>query len=572
MKPYGLLVPLFSFITLCNLSAQNITEIAKSDPLIITGAVGTQNTYYYSSSGNGAMSPMSNSVYANLNFSVYGINMPFSFYLSNNNTSFSYPQVNFSFSPSYKDWTLHIGHRSMPFSSYIYNIPFDGVGLEYNGQKNHLRFGAFYGRLQKSINDDPTDPTARNPQYERRGWGLKVGYGTGRNYLDLYFFRAKDRISSLDDRWYDRLAPQDNLAVALRARVSLKRFFSLNTNVAWSVFSTDTYATPLQTHQARQWDNLFDSRYSTLYRFAGDVSMAFSLQQFNLLVSYKMIQPDYKTLGSNYISNNMQSLGLSANGSLAKGRISLSGAFSGQEDNLSREQLHTMRGFVYQANSSVRFTDKFTVNLGYNGYLQRQYDGTAIVNDTVRINRMMNGFSLTPTYTYGTTYAQSIGLSGNYLENTDLNKFNDGDYDVTTLAIGANYNINVSPIETDFNLNLNHQDSKTTRSKFSTNVLSAGASRSFLKERTLTASANLSASWNKMDQQRTFSIGIFGNASYLLKKVHAFSFSASYNKYDDFYLSDKSSYQGFDFTMSLSYNYTFTLLSLARKAKGESVK
>ena len=29
--------------------AQNISEIAKSDPLIISGAVGTQNTYRYSS-------------------------------------------------------------------------------------------------------------------------------------------------------------------------------------------------------------------------------------------------------------------------------------------------------------------------------------------------------------------------------------------------------------------------------------------------------------------------------------------------------------------------------------------
>ena len=50
--------------------AQNISEIAKSDPLIITGAVGTQNTYRYSSAGNGFSSPMSNTVFANLNISV----------------------------------------------------------------------------------------------------------------------------------------------------------------------------------------------------------------------------------------------------------------------------------------------------------------------------------------------------------------------------------------------------------------------------------------------------------------------------------------------------------------------
>ena len=73
--------------------AQDISQIAKSDPLIITGAVGTQNTYYHSSMGNGFASPLTNSVWANLNISVYGFSMPFSFYYANSNTSFNYPHL-----------------------------------------------------------------------------------------------------------------------------------------------------------------------------------------------------------------------------------------------------------------------------------------------------------------------------------------------------------------------------------------------------------------------------------------------------------------------------------------------
>ena len=61
------------------LTQNTISTIAKSDPLIITGAVGTQNTYYHSSLGSGYRSPWANSVYANLNISVYGISMPFAF-------------------------------------------------------------------------------------------------------------------------------------------------------------------------------------------------------------------------------------------------------------------------------------------------------------------------------------------------------------------------------------------------------------------------------------------------------------------------------------------------------------
>lgn len=73
-----------------SLSQHTIANIAKSDPLIITGAIGTQNTFYHSSLGSGYRSPWANSIYANLNVSLYGVSMPFSFYYSNNNSSFNF--------------------------------------------------------------------------------------------------------------------------------------------------------------------------------------------------------------------------------------------------------------------------------------------------------------------------------------------------------------------------------------------------------------------------------------------------------------------------------------------------
>ena len=52
-------------------TAQDIASIAKSDPLIISGAIGTQNTYYHTSSGMGYASPLSTSLYANLNINLH---------------------------------------------------------------------------------------------------------------------------------------------------------------------------------------------------------------------------------------------------------------------------------------------------------------------------------------------------------------------------------------------------------------------------------------------------------------------------------------------------------------------
>ena len=99
------------------LSLNTISTIAKSDPLVITGAIGTQNTYRYSSYGTGYASPMSNSLYANLNISIYGITMPFSLYFTNDGLDWNYPHLAFRLTPAYKNWRGHFGQSSMAFSS-----------------------------------------------------------------------------------------------------------------------------------------------------------------------------------------------------------------------------------------------------------------------------------------------------------------------------------------------------------------------------------------------------------------------------------------------------------------------
>ena len=236
--------------------AQDISQIAKSDPLIITGAVGTQNTYYYSSVGDGYASPMNNMVYANLNISLYGISMPFSFYYTNDNTSFNYPHISFHISPRYKNWSLHFGQSSMNYSSYVMSMPFNGYGVEYQGDK--LRFGVFTGTLRKAVNDDPTNPAARSPQYKRTGWGIKLGYGSRGNYLDIYFLRAYDRLKSLDERWANTVSPQDNMVVGLRGGVSYSDHLSLTANLAVSLLSLDKKGTIVTNDEAERFDKIFD--------------------------------------------------------------------------------------------------------------------------------------------------------------------------------------------------------------------------------------------------------------------------------------------------------------------------
>ena len=443
-------------------------------------------------------------------------------------------------------------------------MSFNGVGLEYSSNK--LRAGIFYGRLRNAINADPSDPFARTPQYKRMGWGFKVGYGSGKNYIDLYMLNAYDCENSIDDQWRQQINPQENIVVGVKGCVTPFKWLSLTANAATSVFNTDMRApnAPVKT----DFDKVFDVKYSSLMRFAGDISTNINVKGVNASISYRMVQPDYTSLGTYYMSNNYHSLGITLGTSLFN-KVSFSGTFSGQADNLSKEQLYTTCGFIYAANASTRIGKHFSIMAGYNGYMQTQRDGTCVVNDTTRVHRLMSSYSITPAFFHESEHlGHNISLSANLTENKDLNKFASGESDVKTTALGLSYNIDIKPIETDFTLTYSHQQSNGFNSKYISDIASLGTSRSFLKEKNLNLSASVSLCYNEVERQsKSLSLGADFSASYTLKKVHMFSTSAAFNKYGDVNMTKtRSSLDCTDISVSLNYTYTFTLLAIKNKA------
>ena len=560
-----LLVGLPTGLAAQTLSLNTISTIAKSDPLVITGAVGTQNTYRYTSVGNGYASPLSNSIYANLNISVYGISMPFALYFTNDGLDWNYPHLAFRLTPAYKNWRGHFGNSTMAFSSYVMNTSFNGIGLEYNSDK--MRFGAFYGVLHKAINDDPNDPFARTPQYKRVGWGFKAGYGSGKNYIDLYFLRAYDRPNSIDEAWRRYITPQENIVVGLKGAVAPLKWMSFSANAAVSMFSSNTDAPKVDTKQTQRWDKIMDVRYSSMARFAGDANVNFSLPGFSTSVTYRIVQPDYTSLGTYYMANNYHSLGVNMNGMLFK-KVALSGTFSGQADNLTARQMYTTRGFIYSANASTRVGKNLSLAAGYNGYTQKQGDGTAKVNDSTRVHRRMASFTFTPSYLIESdVLGHAASLSVNYTSNKDLNKFAVGESDVKTLALGATYNLTVKPWQTDFGLTLSNQTSKGYKTKYTSRIATLSTGHTFFEENPLSLSGSISLVYNEVERQsKSLNIGGEVAASYTLKKYHVFSTSASFYKYGDVNPTKlTSNLDCTDITVSLNYAYTFSLLTIKKK-------
>ena len=214
-----------------------------------------------------------------------------------------------------------------------------------------------------------------------------------------------------------------------------------------------------------------------------------------------------------------------------------------------------------------RVNNHLNLNAAYNGFGQHQTDGTARVNDTTKVDRLMH--SLTSSANYNIQSDQllhGIGVSYNFSKNLDRNKMSNGANDVTTHALGTNYSVTVEPWEMAFNVGYNYQKSTSQGGDFTTNMFSFGTGRAF-KE--LRLDASLSYAINEAQGTKTKSLGGFLSSSYAIKEVHQFGLSAGYNHYTQTsnLAGSSGSTKNWDVNVSLNYSYTFTLLEIKRKSK-----
>lgn len=567
MKKSILLLLLPLAIATNSLQGQDFSQIRSSDPLKITGSIGTQNTFFTSSNGLGYRSPFSNNLFMNLNFSVYGFDVPLAFYYANNNSGFTHPFVQFGMSPRYKALQLHLGYRSMNFSSYTYSgLNFLGAGLEYNWKI--IRIGVFAGTLNQAVSDDPLLPTPRMPMYKRNAVGAKVGIGSANNYLDVIVFKAKDDTNSVLPSWRQQLAGLENLVVGTSARVSIGRFLVISSDIAGSVFSNDVNAMQLDAEELDPYVSYFTPRFSTTLRYAGDVKANLRLGNFNLLTTYRYIQPDYYSLGTSFFNHNLQSLGVNLNTLFFNNRLVVGLSAHGQEDNVSKRQLYTNRAMVYNANVTARLTHDFNLTASYNGFNQNQTDGRAAITDSVRIDRLMHNFTLAPSLNIirgnlAHGYSGNLNLSVNKNRNPLVQDFGD----INTLAAGLGYNLMINDRNLNVMANWNLQNSSSEFHKFNSSNLGLGVTKRLLPDGNLNVSLNSNLSFSNVNEEmKGLSVMTSAGAAYTYKQKHSANLRLNLTNINNHNREGLYSVSGTDMTIGIGYTYTFAPLQVRSSA------
>lgn len=603
---FGLLLLLFTgglFINSAEAQIkQRINQIKESDPLSISGSVGTSLGLSYNSNFPGS-TPFSGSIFANLNLNIYSFNLPISFYFVNNTTSFNYPQLptfRLGATPTWKRFRFHLGNSSMHFNNYTYSgLSFLGAGLEYQGKL--FRGAAFAGLLSQATKvigyDDRTafqqladsllglnTPASYLPQYRRDAIGVKLGIGNAKNFIDISFMKAKDREKTLPEYLRDSIAAKDNFTIGLSGRFSIKNWFSFTANVGASAYTSDLRdsLSPAVIEAMGKYSNILEKtdwllgfRNNTTLRFAGDASMNFFTKRFNGSVTYRFIQPDYVSLGATTFSQNTHSLGLNTNFNMFKNRSILSLIGYIQRDNLNSKQMYTNQVATYTLNWNNTISDHFSLNLSYNGIKQNEFDGTCEVPDSLRIDQITHTATISPVVTFfkgGNTH--SISLNGNFIQNTNLNKLSSMDIDTRTITAGVGYNVELQDIRLGIGANYDFSISRSTYSNYLSNTISGSLNyRLISTEKTnWNLSYCMSAGYNIMQDEgakNTISLSNSLSTNFNYRKHHTASMYFSLSNYSDRVVIGQRVATDLDCRFTLSYTYSFAAKIIKKKSKDE---
>ncbi len=357
------------------------------DPFLMNGGIGLNMRSYSAFGADPRQDPFFYSLNANANIRVYKLNLPFSLMVSAKNTESAYPNIKelirafrnnaenkienqknrfirFGVSPRYKWIKLHLGHRSMNFSQFtLANLNFLGAGMELT--PGNLRISAMYGRLAKAEPLDLSLVTPNIPVFERLGWGMKVGYGTSEEYIDLSLFKAKDDQSSIQfpGDGSNQVAPQENLVIGINAQKTFFENFNWKVEYASSALSPNS-ADEGASNKFPHPGFLFDAKQTTEYKNALESSLNFQAKIFTVGIAYKRIDPNYRSLGAYFFNNDIEDYTGNLSFGLLKNAVNVNLSGGVQSNNLDNSQASTMTRFIGTANIAYTL-NSFNLGLNY---------------------------------------------------------------------------------------------------------------------------------------------------------------------------------------------------------------
>lgn len=433
----------------------------KAKPFQISGVLGGSMSYYDVSGIPQRRQPYGYRLFGSVNIKLYGWSFPFSVAISQQGSSFSQPFSLYGVSPQYKWIKLHLGHRNMKFSEFtLGGVTFLGGGVELTPKK--FRFSAMYGRLRKAV-EEPKNQF-EIPQFERKGYGFKIGVGD-KTFIDLSVFSAKDILSSLrnPDSLQLRNAPEASNSVGLTGRFSMvKDQLTLDYDVGLSTYTADLRLDPLESIDSRLADAADNLNINTSSNasYAGSAGLQYKNDYFTTGVKYRYVQSGFRTLGTNYLLSDIEMITVNAGTSIIKNRMSISASYGIQNDNLSERKYAKTGRNIASANINYRATDKLSFNANYSNFsIYQTVLKDSLFSDSILVDQINHLINFGATYiVVSEKHTHSYSLNSSMQELADQRESTTYDAGNQLISVILSYGIRFNEKKFGLTFGANYQD------------------------------------------------------------------------------------------------------------------
>lgn len=415
-----------------------IQQTFKKNPIKVSGGV-SASSIFYNSNVNDSRDNFNYFLNGNLNIGIYNWSLPISYSLTNQGSNLGY-EVPFKFnrlsiSPRYKWMQAHIGDVSMTFSPYTLNgLLITGGGLELTPDIP-FKIAMIGGRLNKAIEDNDDPRTI--PAYQRMGYGTQMKWEKERYKIWITGFYAKDAVHSLDVAPDIKgVLPQENLVLSVNASLKIYKNIEVYAEYANSLLTNDLRAN--EKISSGGLAGIFikgNTSTETFDAFNGGINL--NLKNFMIGVRYEKIDPNYRTLGAYYFTNDLENITLNTAFNLLQGRLTFAGNIGRQQDNLDNTKLKKTSRWVGSANINLKISEKLMLVTSYSNFTMftnNQLNQFININDnplsvqqpmdSIDYKQISQNVNMNLNYTISNSKDLIQNLNMNYSLNDMVNKEN----------------------------------------------------------------------------------------------------------------------------------------------------
>jgi hypothetical protein len=554
----------------------NAKGILKNDPLTISGGLNANATFYDAQGIENRRDPFYWAFNGNFNISILGkISCPLTFTITQQDKKFTHgldkfsqPFNQFGISPSYKWLTVHAGYRTINFSEYSQSgTLFLGGGIEVKPTKSKFSGTIAYGRFLKAIPVGGVDGIAVGlPAYERWGGAGKLKYGSESNHVEMVYFAAKDDPYSIEFDTINQITPKSNQIIGIITKQQVNEKLSVSGDFHYSMYNPNTYLPVQKLERFTYINKVFDPRSDSKFNAAYNLAVEYKLFDYNIGAKFKRIDPDYYSLGSVFIANDVQEYSLTLSKQFFKNKLSVNGSLGTTENNLDKNQIATQRRIAGSVNTSISLIKNLNLNLGYNSFSSNVVAIKDVFYDSIRLTQLNQSGMFSANYSFGTKWKQSLNLTTSYQESggnkTPLN---------TMILINPSYNITIQKTKTTFTSALsfsqNNIQSTTTKNIGPT----LGIQQGLMKQKVKTGANFTIQDSRKNDVLTNYNIANNTFITYSINKSNSLKINHSFI-YRKALVDGAQNFKEHRLMINYSYTFSYGLKQLKNKKSKENAE